>query len=153
MCYYFYKNIALVAADMYWTAYSGYSGQVLYPSWFSTSYNALWTSFPSIFAVALDYDVHGKVARANPYLYQAGPMNVFFNARVFGTWVALAMYQGWICFAVPFAAFAGGPMDSTGKTGGFWWVSVLSFTCMVLVVNLRLLIVCPSWTKWSLGVL
>ncbi|CAD7938390.1 unnamed protein product [Amoebophrya sp. A25] len=152
MCYYFYKNIALVMSDMYWSSFAGYSGQVLFPSWFSTAYNAFWTSFPCISCNAFDSDVSGKVARANPYLYQAGPMRVFFNARVFGQSIFLAVYHGWICFAIPYFAYGSAPMDETGKTGGFWWVSVLMFTCIVLVVNCRLFIITPSWSRISLAV-
>lgn len=79
ICYYFYKNIALVMVDVFWTGYGGYSGQIVFPSWFTTFYNALWTSFPCIFSFAFDADISQVVSRANPYMFAAGPNHVFFN--------------------------------------------------------------------------
>lgn len=127
--------------------------QVLFPVWFSTCYNGMWTSFASIFSFSFDGDVSGRVARANPYLYQAGPCHVFFNGKVFGQWVVLAIYHGFVCFAIPFFGYAASPVSGDGIVGGFWWCSVLMFTCMVLVVNLRLLVITTKWIKLSLGVL
>lgn len=145
ICYYFYKNIALVASDLMWAPLHGFSGQIVFPSWYTTNYNALWTSWPCIFAFSLDRDVSPTIARANAYLYAAGPANVYFNAKIFFSWVGLAFWHGSIAFWIPFLAYGADSMNSDGIVGGFWWASVLCFTVIITVVASKLLIITLSW--------
>jgi magnesium-transporting ATPase (P-type) len=125
MCYYFYKNIALCFVDALWTNFCGYSGQIVFPDFMTMFFNAFWTSFPCIFSFGFDADVKQETARANAYLYEAGPKNFYMNFRVFGTWVLLAFWHGFITWVIPYFAYAGGPQDADGKVMGMWWVSML----------------------------
>lgn len=39
-------------------------------------------------------------------------------------------------------------LNSSGKMLGHWDVSTMAFTCLVITVNLRLLMMCNTITKW-----
>lgn len=39
-------------------------------------------------------------------------------------------------------------MNKSGKTFGLWDVSTMAFTCVVVTVNLRLLMMCNTITRW-----
>ena len=39
-------------------------------------------------------------------------------------------------------------MNSSGKIFGLWDVSTMAFTCVVVTVNLRLLMMCDTITRW-----
>jgi len=148
LCYYFYKNIALAVADVVWTNYNGFSGQIFYLEWFTTCYNAFFTSFPAIFCIALDQDVPNLVAAANPQLYEAGPRRYFFSGTIFARWVFFAVIHGVVCWYVPMTALVG-PVRSDGVVMGFWWASFVSFSSMIILVNLKLAMNTNYWRRWN----
>lgn len=57
ICYYFYKNIILVFAEIYFVYYSGFSGQPFFPDFLPILYNSVWTSWPCIFAYSIESDI------------------------------------------------------------------------------------------------
>lgn len=57
ICYYFYKNIILVFAEIAFVYFSGFSGQPFFPDFLPTLYNAVWTSWPCIFAYSIECDL------------------------------------------------------------------------------------------------
>lgn len=145
MCYYFYKNIALVMCDAIYAWFNGYSGTILFWDWYYVFFNAWWTSFPCIFSLAFDRDVSPIVSRANAYLYAAGPNNVFFNGKIFSYWIVTAFWHGGIGFAIPWFAYSNGPVNVEGKSNGYMWCSVLISAILVTIINLKLCIITISW--------
>lgn len=57
ICYYFYKNIILVFAEIYFVSFSGFSGQPFFPDFLPILYNSVWTSWPCIFAYSIESDI------------------------------------------------------------------------------------------------
>uniref|UniRef100_A0A0G4FCQ6 P-type phospholipid transporter n=1 Tax=Chromera velia CCMP2878 TaxID=1169474 RepID=A0A0G4FCQ6_9ALVE len=94
ICYYFYKNVVIVMCDLLFNVFAGFSGQIFFPEWLSTMYNAFFTSFACLFTYALDVDVPDEVALALPMLYLAGPRNVYFTGKVFWAFMVAAIYHG-----------------------------------------------------------
>jgi len=145
MCYYFYKNIALVMCDAIYAWFNGYSGTILFWDWYYVFFNAWWTSFPCIFSLAFDRDVTPIVSRANAYLYAAGPNNVFFNKYIFSYWIITAFFHGGVGFSIPWFAYSSGPVNEEGKTNGYMWCSVMISAILVTIINLKLCIITISW--------
>lgn len=62
-------------------------------------------------------------------------------------WAFSAIYQSLIFYYfVTTSTFTG--QNSSGKMFGLWDVSTVAFTCVVVTVNLRLLMMCNSITRW-----
>ena len=57
-----------------------------------------------------------------------------------------ALWHGLIAFAVPLLTFSKGDLD--GKMDGIFLTGVASFTCIVLIVNIK---VGPCIGAWSKG--
>ena len=76
-----------------------------------------------------------------------GIKNVFFKWRVVAVWAFFSLYQSLVfyCFVT---ASSKGAKSSSGKIFGLWDVSTMTFTCVVVTVNLRLLLMCNSITRW-----
>ena len=56
ICYYFYKNLVLVATELHFAAFAGFSGQIFFADWLPQLYNSLFTSWPCIFSYLFDTD-------------------------------------------------------------------------------------------------
>lgn len=94
--YYFYKNIALCMVDALWTNFCGYSGQIAFPEWLTTSFNAIWTSFPCIilhpfFSVRVRYTFYSvnpfvvvSISRSDATLFSFALLQVFFPSHSTG---------------------------------------------------------------------
>jgi len=154
--YMFYKNIVMVLAQYFYMYSTGISGQKFYSELGFQLYNLAYTSLPIIVLGVFDYDVPWYVGRQFPELYQVGPRMELFNTRTFLKWIASAVYEaGMIIFMVIY-----GYNEYESNTGSAPMVQygLLTFTLVVLVCNLKLIMLQMSWTVigavcWFLGVL
>jgi phospholipid-transporting ATPase len=101
ICYYFYKNVILVFCEIYFAFENGYSGQVFFADWLPMLYNVIWTSWPCIFTFIFERDVEVDYAFKHPILYMAGPKKVYFNFKLFWTWILFAFLSGFVCYHFP----------------------------------------------------
>lgn len=92
-------------------------------------------------------DVSPTLSKKYPQLYKEGIRNVFFTWRVVAIWAFFAVYQSLILYHFVTVSSHGG-QGSSGKVFGLWDVSTMAFTCVVVTVNLRLLLMCNSITRW-----
>mmetsp|Transcript_26308 Transcript_26308/g.51690 ORF Transcript_26308/g.51690 Transcript_26308/m.51690 type:complete len:1475 (+) Transcript_26308:277-4701(+) len=152
VCYYLYKNVALVSADVLWSLFSGFSGQIFFPEWLTTCFNAFWTSWPCLFNYALDEDVSAFAALQRPQLYGAGPAHAFLNSRTFNLWVLLGLLHGAVAFVIPLFGMWG-PIDESGQVKDYWLPSLVSFSAVVFIVCGKLALETSSWTWMQVAVL
>ena len=88
-----------------------------------------------------------SLSKRYPELYREGIRNSFFKWRVVAAWATSAVYQSLICYLfVTTSSF--GAINSSGKIFGLWDVSTLVFTCLVIAVNVRILLMSNSITRW-----
>ena len=95
----------------------------------------------------LERDVPRSTARASPRLYRSTAAGADLAAPALLAWAASALWHSPLCFGVPIAALAlgaGGGAD--GAPLGLWPTGTLSFTCVVVVVNLKLLVASRTLT-------
>lgn len=92
-------------------------------------------------------DVSASLSKRYPELYKAGIRNTFFTWKVVAIWAFFSIYQSLIIYYFTAASSPNGH-NASGKVFGLWDVSTMSFTCIVVTVNLRLLMACNSITRW-----
>lgn len=81
--YYFYKNMVAALTEFFFAWYCGFSGQLFFANWLSLNYNAVYTSYPAIFAVAFEQDLSKEILMAHPQLYMSqGPARRGFGPIV-----------------------------------------------------------------------
>ncbi|XP_075494950.1 phospholipid-transporting ATPase 3-like isoform X1 [Primulina tabacum] len=145
--YFFYKNLMFTFTQFWFTFRTGFSGQRFYDDWFQSLYNVIFTALPVIILGLFDKDVNCSLSKKYPELYKEGIRNTFFKWRVVATWAFFAIYQS-LVFYYFVVASSNRAMNSAGKMFGLWDVSTMAFTCVVVTVNLRLLMMCNTITKW-----
>jgi hypothetical protein len=64
--YTIYKNIVYVLANFFFSFFSAYSAQSIFPELLLSTYNLLWTLFPVIAVAILERDVCHYTAENNP---------------------------------------------------------------------------------------
>ncbi|XP_065860929.1 phospholipid-transporting ATPase 3 [Euphorbia lathyris] len=145
--YFFYKNLTFTLTQFWFTFHTGFSGQRFYDDWFQSLYNVIFTALPVIMVGLFDKDVSATLSKKYPELYKEGIKNVFFKWRVVGTWACFSVYQSLVFYYFVTVSSAKGK-NSSGKIFGLWDVSTMAFTCVVVTINLRLLMICNSITRW-----
>ncbi|KAI3516355.1 hypothetical protein L1887_15270 [Cichorium endivia] len=145
--YFFYKNLTFTLTQFWYTFQTGYSGQRFYDDWFQSLYNVIFTALPVIIVGLLDKDVSAALSKKYPQLYKEGIHNAYFNWKVVGTLACFSVYQSVIVYNFAVASSTTG-LTSAGKMLGLWDISSTAFTCLVITVNLRLLMMCNTVTRW-----
>lgn len=145
--YFFYKNLTFTLTQFWFTFQTGFSGQRFYDDWFQSLYNVIFTALPVIMVGLFDKDVSASLSKRYPQLYKEGIRNSFFKWRVVGIWAFFSLYQSLIFYHFVTTSSSNG-QNFSGKMFGLWDVSTMAFTCVVVTVNLRLLMICNSITRW-----
>ncbi|GFY88383.1 aminophospholipid ATPase 3 [Actinidia rufa] len=145
--YFFYKNLTFTLTQFWYTFQTGFSGQRFYDDWFQSLYNVIFTALPVIMVGLFDKDVSASLSKKYPELYKEGIRNTFFKWRVVATLAFFALYQSLIVYNFVIAS-SSISVDSSGKMFGIWDVSTMAFNCIVVTVNLRLLMMCDTITRW-----
>ncbi|PPS07619.1 hypothetical protein GOBAR_AA13025 [Gossypium barbadense] len=145
--YFFYKNLTFTLTQFWFTFYTGFSGQRFYDDWFQSLYNVIFTALPVIIVGLFDKDVSSSLSKRYPELYKEGIKNMFFKWRVVAIWAFFAVYQSLVLYYFVTVS-SSTSQGSSGKMFGLWDVSTMAFTCVVVTVNLRLIMICNSITRW-----
>ncbi|XP_057810905.1 phospholipid-transporting ATPase 3 isoform X2 [Salvia miltiorrhiza] len=145
--YFFYKNLTFTLTQFWFTFETGFSGQRFYDDWFQSLYNVIFTALPVIIIGLFDKDVSAALSKKYPELYKEGIRNAFFKWRVVATWAFFAIYQSLVLYYFVVAS-SKRAINSSGKLFGLWDVSTMAFTCVIVTVNLRLLMMCNTVTRW-----
>ncbi|CAL5196967.1 unnamed protein product [Lathyrus oleraceus] len=145
--YFFYKNLTFTLTQFWFTFQTGFSGQRFYDDWNQSLYNVIFTALPVIIVGLFDKDVSASLSKKYPALYMEGIKNVYFQWKVVAIWAFFSVYQSLVFFFFVSTSTLSAK-NSDGKTFGLWDVSTMAFTCVVVTVNLRLLMICNSITRW-----
>ena len=146
ICYYFYKNIAVVFTELCFAFMNGLSGQIYFLDWLPMLYNAFWTSWPCMFTFIFEQDINEEEALTYAATYQAGPRGLHFSYKTFWAWVLTSIWHGLCCFWLPLYGLSLS-VDSSGHDAGLWFTSTISFTLVIHVVTLKLFTESIYWNK------
>ncbi|KAG5522348.1 hypothetical protein RHGRI_034508 [Rhododendron griersonianum] len=145
--YFFYKNLTFTLTQFWYTFHTGFSGQRFYDDWFQSLYNVIFTALPVIMVGLFEKDVSASLSRKYPELYKEGIRNTYFKKRVVVTLALFSFYQSLVVYTFV-ATSSSNSVDSSGKMFGLWDVSTMAFNCIVVTVNLRILLMCDTITRW-----
>ena len=81
-----------------------------------------------------------------PNAYHVGQNNVVFTKMNFLNWWITGFIHAAFAFTVPIVGFNSGIMDSEGYSNDIWSLSITSFTCVILMVTLKL---CLNTRLWN----
>jgi magnesium-transporting ATPase (P-type) len=118
---------------------SYFSGQTLYDPVLDTLYNILFTAYPIGWFATYDKEINYDKLESKSELYIDGMKNKYFNLYIFWRWYLYAFSAGlliyWICTTV--LSFAVQCADS--QLLDLWAVGSCMYTCIVLIVNLKIM--------------
>ena len=149
ICYYFYKNIFLIFNDIIFAFINGFSGQIYFADYLTTMYNAIFTSWCSIFVFSFEKDVELNLVKKFPVLYEAGQRNYFFNLKIFWKYIFYAILHCILCFYVTQSIFLD-IADTNGITFTHWQKSTVNFSLIIHIVSYKLLIISEYWNILNL---
>jgi phospholipid-transporting ATPase len=148
VCYYFYKNIAVVLTELWFALFNGFSGQIFFLDWLPMLYNSFWTSWPCMITYLLEQDLDSERSLKYPALYTAGQKNLYLNIKRFWLWVGLGIWHGSVSFWIPIS-MSQQSMGNDGEIKNLWWVSTLSFSLIIHIITLKLYIENMHWNSYS----
>ena len=149
ICYYFYKNIFLIFNDIIFAFINGFSGQIYFADYLTTMYNAIFTSWCSIFVFSFEKDVELNLVKKFPVLYEAGQRNYFFNLKTFWKYIFYAILHCGLCFLITQFLFLD-VADTNGTTYNHWQKSTINFSLIIHIVSYKLLIISDYWNLLNL---
>ncbi|KAK9868497.1 hypothetical protein WJX84_001581 [Apatococcus fuscideae] len=136
--YMFYKNLAYNLPNFWFALVSGCSSLPYYSTVLIASFNVLWSSLPIIGFAVFEQDLRPISVEQNSQLYRETAAICRQDIVIqFFQWMLEALWHGTIAFAIPLLAFRGGDRD--GKTDGIDAMGLATFTCIVLIVNVKVL--------------
>lgn len=149
ICYYFYKNIAVVFTELWFALFNGFSGQIFFLDWLPLLYNSFWTSWPCLIAFALEQDIGPEKSLELPSLYKQGQKGKHFTFQQFWKWVIFGVWHGslafWVCILTNFT-----PISPEGDIKSLFSVSTIAFSIVINTITLKLYLENLHWTWISL---
>lgn len=73
-------------------------------------------------------------------LYYVGQRSLIFNARTFIYWFTIGILHALIVFLIPYFVYANSVMNKNAYNNDIWSFSVTSFTAVIFIVNLKLMV-------------
>ena len=141
--YFFYKNFVFTFLQFVYGFYCNFTGQTIIDDWFITLFNLLFTSLPLGARALLDHDVKPNdgdiIYLMLPFLYSENRNNPDFTMKKF----FLTLFKGTIHSLINFffvIYMLDESVNSDGKMGGVWFISVNLFTNILIIVSVELLI-------------
>lgn len=158
--YFFYKNMILTTAQYVFLFYNGYSGQTIYDDWYISFYNLAFTSFPLIVRALFDKDIYYRYWNRDedgintsdllkeyyPYLYYMGQKSYIFTIWNAIKWISIGIVFGAMLYLLTIYSVCNTAINPDGHTADIWFVSILNYTAVVLVVDLKLGMHTKTWT-------
>jgi phospholipid-transporting ATPase len=144
VCFMFYKNIFMSICQFWFAWLNGFSGQKIYTEAAIQLYNLVFTALPIILTGIYDFDVDPSTMYRFPELYIPCIDNEFFKPSVFWGWLAHGILESLLCaYLSPLFLHHGNP--DTGTFDTFWMSGALTFTCIIVIVNLKMFFIQYRW--------
>lgn len=152
VCYMFYKNIFMSICQFWFAWLNGFSGQKIYTEGGIQLYNLAFTSIPILLSGIYDMDVPFHAVLKYPELYGQCVRNSYFSSYVFWSWIGHAVGESLICAYFP-PLFLENSDPRSGTFNTFWESGAMTFTVVVIIVNLKMVFIQTKWMSLSLLIL
>lgn len=144
--YIFYRNLALYLTQFWYVFLNGFSGQSLFEQWTLAMYNILFTFAPGFVFGIMDRDYLKERLYAEPQLYSLGQRREVYNWRTVAAWIGNSVLHSLLCFFVPYFTYRAGVVWENGLTNDIFSYGHLIYSCVVVVVTLKIALETCSWT-------
>lgn len=174
--YFFYKNMIVTIPQFFFGFLCAYSGQTVFDDWYITFYNMLFTALPLIIRAVFDQDIYYKTysnekevkqsqiaAKKNnekpkkfkelvylkkyyPKIYYISQNNTIFTWKNFLFWIIQGLFHGVLVFVMTLFVCENSIVVQSGGTADIWCFSIMMFSSIILMVDLKLAIYTHSWT-------
>eukprot|EP01062_Namystynia_karyoxenos_P041806 TRINITY_DN304_c2_g1_i1.p1 TRINITY_DN304_c2_g1~~TRINITY_DN304_c2_g1_i1.p1 ORF type:complete len:1577 (+),score=517.38 TRINITY_DN304_c2_g1_i1:125-4855(+) len=155
-CYFFYKNAVVSLALFFFNFFNAFSGQSLFDRWVLACFNVLWASWPVIIYAMFDRDVVNTDNLYDfPLLYKHTLLNNDYTGLRVLQWYCSAIFHSMVCLFVPLiTCFQGDYLHGSaeGRDYGMYHLGVLVYTCVIVVITLKLAMHVNTWT-WVVHVM
>jgi magnesium-transporting ATPase (P-type) len=145
--YFFYKNFAVTVPHVLFAYYNGFSAETVYDEFYIQMYNTVLTASALFNKACLEWDVNPDIDGEDliwtmPKLYYVGQHRTIFNMKNFVFDCGMGIFHAVIVYFVPLYAYGNTSIlsEETGSTTEMWTFSVTSFTAMMFVINLKLIV-------------
>jgi magnesium-transporting ATPase (P-type) len=140
--YFFFKNFVFTTIQFYYAIYCLGSGQTFVDDWYITCYNLIFTALPLCISALTDSDINlngGKVTRKNLALLYRENRDKYriFSIKNFSLSILKGIIFSIIIF---FLCLIRQILSLKGHYGSIWYLSLKSYTCILVVVSANLLI-------------
>ncbi len=129
-----------------------FSGQSLYLDWTFQLYNIAYSAIPILIIAVLDKDFEHGFLETHPLVYAATRGDTYFNPSIIARWLLAGLIDSALCFFISWYSYdvsSGGGSRSSGREGqdvGFAAQGLVVYTCVCMVVNVKLAFFVRSWT-------
>lgn len=139
--YFFYKNVAMITAQLYLTFFSGFSAQTLYSGYYLMFFNITFTALPILLFGLYEMHVPAKNLMNRPQLYKSIRNNKLLSNRNFLKWNLMGLWHSLVFFFGTYFAVAPGnsPFES-GWGFALFDMGFVVMTACVITVNIKLML-------------
>lgn len=147
----FYKSSTLVWTAFFFGSMSMFSAQSLYLDWTFQLFNIAYTSLGIIVVAVLDWDISMDTLEQHPLIYSATRGAPYFSPSSIARWLLAGLIDSALCFWLTWLSFGAWPAAAQpDQDVGFAAMGLVVYTCVCMVVNLKLAFFVRSWT-WLHG--
>ncbi|KAL6032203.1 hypothetical protein STEG23_020875, partial [Scotinomys teguina] len=147
--YFFYKTVASMMAQIWFSLFSGFTAQPLYEGWFLALFNLLYSTLPVLYIGLFEQDVTAEKSLKMPELYMAGQKDELFNYRIFLQAIIHGILTSLINFFMPVMVCHG--ISKSGSSSDYQSFGVLVAISGLLSVTLEVILVIKYWTLLFVG--
>ncbi|KAJ3445333.1 putative phospholipid-transporting atpase [Anaeramoeba flamelloides] len=144
--YSFYKNVAFSFMQILFGHFSGWSAQTLFPAFLISTYNLFFTSLPILIVGIFDQDISDESEEKYPQLYSCDNQKDDFSFKGYWIWIIEGVFHACVMFFIPILIIGTNIVRHDGKPTAFWVYSIIIYTSVVFVVNLKVAIETTYWT-------
>ena len=152
ICYMFYKNVFMSIAQFWFNFNCGFSGQKYYEEGLIQLYNLAFTSFPILLLAVYDRDICIENVILYPQLYLDTIKNVNFQPSLFWSWMLTGILESVVTSVVPLYLLNESEKN-TGVLSSFWQPGAACFTCVIIVVSMKMFFIQHRWNSLNFFIL
>ncbi|XP_077889089.1 phospholipid-transporting ATPase IK isoform X3 [Ictidomys tridecemlineatus] len=142
--YFFYKTVASMMAQIWFSFYNGFTAQPLYEGWFLALFNLLYSTVPVLYIGLFEQDVTAEKSLQMPELYTAGQENELFNYWVFFQAIAHGMATSLVNFFV--TLWVGHDSVGPSSFSDYQSFAVILALSGLLSITLEVILIIRYWT-------
>ncbi|ERE72428.1 phospholipid-transporting ATPase IK [Cricetulus griseus] len=142
--YFFYKTVASMMAQIWFSMFNGFTAQPLYEGWFLALFNLLYSTLPVLYIGLFEQDMTAEKSLKMPELYEAGQKDELFNYSIFLQAIVHGILTSFINFFMPLVV--SGSISKSGASSDHQSFGVLVAISGLLSITLEVILVIKYWT-------